>query len=480
MLNYVSTRGGISPVDFETAVLKGFADDGGMFVPECIPRISNRQLNEWSTLPFNDLAFEILSLYIDPAIIPEADLKNLIRQSTRSFTHPDIVPVKPLGENQDQFIMELFHGPTLSFKDVAMGFLINVMDYFLARKKDRASLVIATTGDTGPAAAWACQGKQTLDCWVLYPRGYISEEQERQMTTLNAPNVHAVSVENCPDGGDDLDIVIARMFQDKDLVKQLRLSSVNSINWCRVMFQSIHYFYAYYRVAEKIGEKIAVSVPTGAFGNLFAGFLARQMGLPVQTFICANNTNATIHRVFETCAFTRLPLQQTPSNAIDIALPYNFWRLLYFASGQDGQRLSAWMDDYAQKGTVAFDDALMKKITKGFITAAITDEQTLDTIANTHESAEGYLLDPHGAVAVAAALDIGSDLPPGTKVVSLLTAHPAKFPAITKKALGKRLPDTGRHESIEAVKERFHRILLCDCARLQPSLIHAMTEKQTR
>ncbi|MEE4165907.1 MAG: threonine synthase, partial [Desulfocapsaceae bacterium] len=377
MLRYVSTRGEIPPADFETAVLRGFAEDGGLFVPEEIPRVSTEQLKKWSTLSFNDLAFEILSLYIDRAIIPADDLQTLIRKSTETFSHPDIIPVVPLGTDSHHYVMELFHGPTLSFKDVAMGFLINTMDYLLTRRGESASLLIATTGDTGPAAAYASCGKKTIDCWVLYPREFISEEQERQMTTLGVPNIHAVAVENCPDGGDDLDVVIARMFQDRKLVENLRLSSVNSINWCRVMFQAVHYFYGYFRVAAKIGEKIVFSVPTGAFGNLFAGYLAREMGLPVSAFICANNSNAAVHRVLKTKRFSRKRLQQTPSSAIDIALPYNYWRFLYFVSGRDGKAVRRWMTQYQDQGYVEFDETMMDGIKQGFLAAAVSDEDTL-------------------------------------------------------------------------------------------------------
>lgn len=476
MLRYFSTRGDSSSVDFETAVLKGFADDGGMFVPEQIPQISPDQLKNWSVLSFNSLAFEILSLFIDRSILPADDLRNLINKSTETFSHPDIIPVVPLGKDSNHYVLELFHGPTLSFKDVAMGFLINVMDYFLQRKSGSVSLLIATTGDTGPAAAYASCGKKTIDCWVLYPREFISEEQERQMTTLGDPNVHAVAVENCLDGGDNLDMVIAQMFDDKELVERLHLSSVNSINWCRVMFQAVHYFHAYFQIAKEPGDKVAFSVPTGAFGNMFAGYLAREMGLPVVSFICANNRNATVHRVFETNRFSRKSLKQTPSNAIDIALPYNYWRFLYFASGQDSEAVKKWMSGYMANGFVEFDEQMMEKIKRGFMTAAVTDEETLSTIAETYKATDGYLLDPHGAVAVAAARKLRSDLPPKTKIVSLLTAHPAKFPDITRKALDGDIPLAGFHDSIESVKNRFQLMKLCDCSKLKEALIHGLTE----
>lgn len=482
MLQYVSTKGGGSPVDFETAVLRGFAEDGGMFVPQEIPRVPEAQLFEWSSLSFNELAFEILSLYIDSSIIPSNDLKTLISTSTETFSHPDITPVVPLDKKTNHFVMELFHGPTISFKDVAMGFLINTMDYLLDRRGETASLLIATTGDTGPAAAYASRGKKTIDCWVLYPRDFISEEQERQMTTLGVPNVHAVAVENCPGGGDDLDIVIAQMFEDQKLVENLRLSSVNSINWCRVMFQAIHYFYGYFQTVEKTGEKIVFSVPTGAFGNLFAGYLAREMGLPVTSFICANNSNATVHRILETNTFSRKKLKQTPSNAIDIALPYNYWRFLYFVSGQDSKAIKKWMSEYQDPGYVEFDEAMMKGIKHGFLSVAVSDEDTLSTIAETYKVADSYLLDPHGAVAVAAANTLIPTLDPGTKVISLLTAHPAKFPDITRRALklDGDLPPAGLHDSIEKVKDQFQQLSLCDCSKLKSALTHGMSRENTK
>lgn len=474
MLRYVSTRGGISPVDFETAVLQGFAADGGMFVPQRIPKVSTQQLHEWSESSFQELAFEILSLYIDRTVIPAEDLKKLIRSSMAPFTHPDIIPVIPMSSPANRFAMELFHGPTLSFKDVAMGFLINTLEYFLERKKQTVSLLIATTGDTGPAAAHASCGKKNIDCWVLFPRRFITEEQQRQMTTLQAPNVHAVCVENCPGGGDDLDVVIARLFKDKTLVKKRHLSSVNSINWCRVMFQSIHYFYGYFQVVDYIGEQIAYSVPTGAFGNLFAGYLAREMGLPIQSFICANNQNAAIYRVHKTCSLSRETLKQTASNAIDIAVPYNFWRFLYFASGCNGHTVQNWMERYQLEGTVQFDQMMMAKIKNGFLSASISDDQVFSTIRKTFKGPDQYLLDPHGAVAVAAADELCHKLGDGVKIISLLTAHPAKFPNITRQVLkcGSVLPSQCIHASIEAAKGLFQQVKLSDCSCLESALIN--------
>jgi len=476
MTQYISTRGGVAAADFESAVLQGFAADGGLFVPETIPRISEAQLQQWSKLSFVDLAFEILSLFIERTILAKDDLQRLLAVSFNQFEHPDIVPVVRLETQPNTYILELFHGPTLSFKDVAMGFLVNMVDFFLQRKNDWTSLVVATTGDTGPAAAHAAAGKKSIECWVLYPYEMISEAQARQMTTLEAANVHAVGVNGCPDGGDDLDLVLARMFTDDDLRRQLKLSSVNSINWCRVMVQAVHYFYSYFKVVERVGEKIVFSVPSGAFGNLFGGYLARTMGLPVQAYICANNQNAALHRAISTGRFTKEDLIPTVSSAIDIVAPYNFWRYLYFACGQDPAKIRQWMDDFQKQGRVQLDSQTVNAIRNGYISASISDEQTLATIAEVYQSRDGYLMDPHAAVAVAAANALSNTLAPDTKIVCLATAHAAKFPDVIRKALSieGKLPDRAMHESIEAAKGLCQHVRLCDCSNLAPALTHAM------
>ncbi len=422
------------------------------------------------------LAFEILSLFIDRSIISADELKPLLHNSFKTFEHPQIVPVVPLDTRRGLHVMELFHGPTLSFKDMAMGFMVNCVDFFLQKKGARVSLLVATTGDTGPAAAHASAGKQTIDCWVLYPRGMISEEQERQMTTLEAPNIHAVGVDGCPNGGDDLDSVITKMFADEGLRKRLQLSSVNSINLCRVMVQTVHYFFGYFRVVDTVGERVVFSVPSGAFGNLFGGYMARMMGLPVETFVCANNDNATLHRIFSSGEFAKKDLKQTVSSAIDIVIPYNFWRYLYFACGCDHNKIRQWMSDFKDHGEVQLDPDTVSEVKKGFTSTSITDEQTISTMASVYKDHGGYLLDPHAAVAVAAAGKLSSEFNPDTKVVCLATAHPAKFPDAIRKALALDgpLPEGAKHKSIEAAKDLFQRCRSCDYTQLTHALRHAM------
>ncbi len=476
MIQYVSTLGGGAPVDFEAAILEGYAPDGGLYVPERLPSVSPETLRSWSQLSYPDLAFEVISLFVDQSSVGEADLRKLIYDSFSPFTHPDVIPLRPMKTTEGLYIMELFHGPTLSFKDVAMGFLVNLVDYFLQRRGERRNILVATTGDTGPAAAHASIGKTTLDTWLLYPRGMVTEEQERQMTTLTEPNVHAVAVENCPEGGDDLDLVISQLMDDPATKEKYGISSVNSINWGRVMVQTVHYFYGYFRVVDEVGERVSFSVPSGAFGNLCAGTLAREMGLPVEKFICANNENATLHRIFREGVMVKKALINTASSAIDIILPYNFWRFQYFITGQDAPRLKAWTEQFKTTGEIRFDAETHALIRRGIRSQVVTDEVTLALIKEIFQQ-EDYLIDPHLAVALAAGLALKDELPEDGKLICLATAHPAKFTAVIKTALGKEeLPEQAKHPSIEAAKSYFHNILLCEQPELSPALVHALEQ----
>ncbi len=468
MIRYTSTRSHMSPVTFDQAVLSGFAEDGGLFVPEKIPEISAGQLSQWSELSFTDLALEMLSLFINPELIPKNDLEALIGKSFSGFNHPDIIPLVPLGGDPAFQVMELFHGPTLSFKDVAMGFLAQVMDYFLQKDRRHVSLVLATTGDTGPAAAYAAAGMDTIDCWPLYPLGMISEEQERQMTTLTAPNIHPVAVSECPNGGDDLDLVVAALFSDRNFARRAGLSSVNSINWCRVMVQAVHYAYGYFRACRTIGDPVVFAVPSGAFGNLFAGWLARQMGIPADTFICATNRNRTLPNVFATGRLEKTDLVQTVSSAIDIVVPYNFWRFLYFNAGCDPEKINRWMTRFEEVGSIDLDDQTRASIQQGFAAHSVSDAQTLAVMHRIYRK-QGYLLDPHGAVAVSAAEKLKTNLDPQARVVCLATAHPAKFPDIVLKALGEQ-PEEALHPSLELAQNLPQNRLACRCEDLETVL----------
>ena len=308
MLKYVSNKGGCAAVDFETAILDGFASDGGLYVPETLPKISIEQLEQWRGLSYVELAFEILSLFIDRTILSAAELKEVLATAYAPFEKQQIIPLHKLKTRNETYIMELFHGPTISFKDIGLAFLVNLVNYFLSRKNQHLSLIVATTGDTGPATAYFCAGKSNLDAWVLYPKELITPEQERQMTSLQQPNIHPFAVTGCPDGADTLDAVISKLYADPAFKETLKLSSVNSINWGRVMMQTVHYFYGYLQVVDKVGESINVSVPSGGFGNLCAGALAREMGLPLKHLVAANNENGSLDRIFSRGEFSKQPL----------------------------------------------------------------------------------------------------------------------------------------------------------------------------
>ncbi|MFK8164756.1 MAG: threonine synthase [Lewinella sp.] len=446
MTLYQSTLGQAPPVDFETAVLQGLAPDGGMYVPTLLPHVSQQQLKDWKNLSYPDLAHEVLSLFIGEETMPAVDLRKLIDASFSTFSHSEVIPHHALTD--DCYVQELFHGPTLSFKDVAMGFVVNLFDYFLRRRGERRTLMVATSGDTGPAAAHASIGKTSISTWLFFPTGLITEEQVRQMTTIMAPNVHPVTVNNCKNGSDDLDGLIGACFADADFREEMQLSSVNSINWARVMTQTVHYFYGYLRHAERVGDPVNFSVPCGAFGNMCAGSMARRMGLPVGEMIVANNANTTLSEVLTTGTFSKPDIKNTLASAIDISVPMNFWRHLYFSLNGNTDRLRSAWEIYDRNGSVQFSDTELATFREGFLTYTVTDDNILAT-THSHWEEENYLLDPHGAVAVAAARHYRPQL--SGPIICLATAHPAKFPETIRLAVG-GLPVEGKHASLEAAR----------------------------
>lgn len=473
MLKYISNKGGSDPVDFETAILNGFAPDGGLYVPEKLPKISKNELEKWKNLGFKDLCFEIVSLFIDRDIISSNDLKIIIDKSYDSFEDENVVSLYKLKSREQTYIMELFHGPTLSFKDIGQSFLVNLIDFLLNRRKESFSIIVATTGDTGPAAANYIAGKSSLDAWILYPKGLITEEQERQMTTLHNDNIHPVGVYNCPEGGDDLDAVIAKLYSNKKFKTKVKLSSINSINWGRIIAQMTHYFYGYFKVADYLGEEINISVPSGGFGNLCAGGFARKMGLPIKNFIIANNKNESLNRIFKNGVISKDKIHETVSSAIDIIIPYNFWRYLYFCNGQNSKNIKKWSNEFETKGEFHFDDKTFKSYRDGFLSFSISDKSTLETIRNTYEK-EKYLLDPHGSVAISALNSIDEKLNQN-KTICLATAHPAKFPKVILKSLNKtQLPEAAKHKSIENAKNKCQKGYHCEYSNLEESLLNAI------
>ena len=473
MLKFVSNKGGGEAVDIETAILAGYAPDGGLYIPEYLPQIPVEKLELWKQLSFKELAFKIASLFIDRSIVSAQELKSIIQNAYGTFEKEEVLPIRKMKSQDQTYIMELFYGSTLSFKDVGLSFLVNLVDFFLQRKQKRLSVIVATTGDTGPAAASYVAGKSSLDIWVLYPKGMITAEQERQMTTLTENNVHPVGVYNCEDGADDLDLVISKLYNNKVFKNKVNLSSVNSINWGRVMIQTVHYFYAYLQVADKIGEELSISVPSGAFGNLCAGGLARKMGLPIKNLIVANNKNDCLNRIFSKGIFSKEPIHETVSSAIDILIPLNFWRYLYFCVNKDSEKIKEWTDEFEKNGLVKFDESTFKAYSKGFLSRSVSDKDTLEIIKEVYDK-EKYLMDPHTAVALAVANELRPKIG-DHKIVCLATAHPVKFPAIILKALETdALPEATIHPSIERAKRLCQKSYTADHSHLEEALIHAM------
>lgn len=468
MLLYQSTLGQAPTVDFETAVLQGLAPDGGMYVPTQLPQVTHQQLDAWKGLSYPELAHKILSLFIDETTVPAEDLKALIEASFSDFSHPEVIPHHEL--TKDCHVQELFHGPTLSFKDVAMGFVVNLFDYFLRRRGEHRTLMVATSGDTGPAAAHASISKTSISTWLFFPTGLITEEQIRQMTTIMADNVHPVAVNNCKNGSDDLDGMIASCFADKDFREKMQLSSVNSINWARVMTQTVHYFYGYLRYAEQVGDPVNFAVPCGAFGNMCAGSMARRMGLPVGEMIMANNANITLSQALDTGVFQKLDIKNTLASAIDISVPMNFWRHLFFSLDGDANRIRAAWEAYESEGIVRFTAAEHAAFREGFRTYTVSDENILETTRSLWQQ-ENYLLDPHGAVAVAAARHYRPQLT--GPIVCLATAHPAKFPETIQSAIGE-LPSDGKHDTLEAARSACERKYVCASATMHKTVPEVM------
>ena len=437
-MKYVSTRGQIEPVEFQDAVLMGLADDGGLIIPESIPDVSGR-MKAWKSLGYSDLAFEILRLFVGD--IPAADLKLLIEKTyAESFEPAPAVTVK-IGP---VYILELWHGPTLAFKDIALQLLGNLFEYILARTGGRLNILGATSGDTGSAAISGCRGRAGIDIFIMHPAGRVSPIQQRQMTTVPDENVHNIAIAG---NFDDCQEIMKTLAADVDFKRKYSLGAVNSVNWARVLAQIVYYFKAFFEVQAQTGvTQVRVEVPTGNFGAILAGWYARQMGLPISQLILATNENDILARFFSTGEYSAGLLTQTLSPSMDIQVASNFERYLYYRLGCDADRLREMMEGFARTGSLRVEVGSDGMVDSAFVSGVGTRDDVLATIRKYHEQYD-YLLDPHTAVCVAVAERMDTE---GAPLICLSTAHPAKFPEVIKQATGE---DIAHHPAIDALAD---------------------------
>eukprot|EP00930_Biecheleria_cincta_P058375 TRINITY_DN44209_c0_g1_i1.p1 TRINITY_DN44209_c0_g1~~TRINITY_DN44209_c0_g1_i1.p1 ORF type:complete len:495 (+),score=103.29 TRINITY_DN44209_c0_g1_i1:121-1605(+) len=433
-IKYSSTRGGASGLSFEQAVFEGLAPDGGLIVPDEVPDVS-ATYNRWSKLTFGELAFEIASLYCGTDEVPSDVLREMMKKSYHTFTDAEVVPTVKIG---DLYIMELFHGPTFAFKDVALQALGNLYEFFLKRNGKRLTVLGATSGDTGGAAIYGMRGKQNVDCFILFPEGRVSHIQQQQMTSVLDDNVHCVAVK----GGtfDDCQDIVKDLFADLDFKKEVGLGAVNSINWARIMFQITYYFYTYFKLFPNCDGTMTFSVPTGNFGDILAGYYAKRMGLPVKHLVVATNDNDILHRFFTQGKYDKYPVKPTCSPSMDIGISSNFERYLFDLFGKDSKRLSDAMTAFKSSGKLHVEGADLSKAQQDFCSACATEQHQLDTIRQ-YEQKFSYTLCPHTACGVSAAEQLRDKLQwaslPNHKMVVLGTAHPGKFGDAVSKATGK-------------------------------------------
>lgn len=423
--DYISTRGNAPALGFSDAMLAGLARDGGLYVPREWPRFSEDELRAMRGLSYTEIALKVLSPFIGDEIAP-ATLKRIVDESYASFRHPAVCPLVQTDANE--FILELFHGPTLAFKDVAMQLLARLMDHVLAERGERVTIVGATSGDTGGAAIEAFANKDRADVFILFPEGRVSPVQQRQMTTSGAGNVHAIAVNGT---FDDCQGLLKDMFNDHRFRDQVALSGVNSINWARVMAQIVYYFTA----AVSLGgpdRAISFTVPTGNFGDIFAGYAAKRMGLPIGRLIVATNDNDILARALATGEYSTREVIATTSPSMDIQVSSNFERLLYFASGGNAQEIQGYMDSLKQSGAFTIVPETLEAIRADFAAGSSDMEATAQTIRSVWKDS-GYLLDPHTATGVKVSRAQAAS---ATPMVVLSTAHPAKFPKAVEQASG--------------------------------------------
>lgn len=456
-MRYFSTRGAELGKSFKDAVMTGLASDGGLLLPEFFPDMRGK-LNSFKTKSYTEIAFEVIKEFADD--VPQEDLKRIIELSYSTFDTREVTPLVNLSSVR---IVELFHGPTYAFKDVALQFLGNMFEYILRTDGGRLNIIGATSGDTGSAAIYGVRGKANINIAILYPDGRISPIQEKQMTCVGEANVHTFAVDGT---FDDCQNIVKALFADAGFKKEYFLGAVNSINWARIMAQIVYYFYAYSRM--NTAGKVSFVVPTGNFGNIFAGYCAKEMGLPVEKLVLATNSNDILHRFVSTGDYSLKDVAPTHSPAMDIQLASNFERYLYFLYGKDSLKVQDAMAQIKKEGRINFTAEEISTAQSVFSSYGVSDEEIEKTIRHIYES-DKYVADPHTACGIATALHLGYT---AENTVVLSTAHPSKFSEVVGSVLGFIPPEpdgiralqgktpviTKTHADIEEIKDKLKSI----------------------
>ncbi len=428
-MEYISTRNSSDHFSFKNVFLKGLADDGGLFVPKSIKPFTKEELSKLSSLKYNELAAEIIFPFIGDFMTKEK-LSSLISKSYSNFRSEDVVKISDIGNLK---VLELFHGPTLAFKDVAMQLIGNFYQFHLEKAEKKINIIVATSGDTGAAAIDALKGKSNLNVFVLHPHNKISPVQRRLMTIHEESNVYNIAIEG---NFDDCQNLVKAMFNDQNFSNKINMSGVNSINWARIIAQAVYYFYAYFRIGN--GQSLSFSVPTGNFGDIYAGYLAKKLGLPIDKLIVATNKNDILHRAISGGDYTQKKVEETNTPSMDIQIASNFERLLYDVKDCNSEATKNVMSKI-KNNTYQIDNIDLDKIKKNFTSEMLNENETISMIKDIYEKNK-VVVDPHTAVGIGAARKLRLE----QNCVVLSTAHPCKFPKAIEDAISKteKLPDS--------------------------------------
>ena len=438
-MEYLSTRDNKISAKFEHIFIKGLSDEGGLFLPKQIGKFSDKEFSNLKNLSYVDLATEIISKFIGNFCTKEK-LQEIVKKSYSTFSVQNVVKIRKV---EDLHILELFHGPTLAFKDVAMQLIGNFYEYYLSKNSKKINIIVATSGDTGAAAIDAVKGKKNINIFVLHPNNRISPVQRMLMTTNPSKNVFNIAVEG---NFDDCQKLVKEMFSDHEFSKSINMSGVNSINWARIVAQTVYYFFCYFKLDTQ--EKVSFSVPTGNFGDVYAGYLAKKMGLPIDKLLVATNENDILHRVISKGDYKANKVQETISPSMDIQVASNFERLLFDIYNNDSKKVLEIMNNI-KNNKFNLDQNSLKKIQNDFISASLDEKEILETIKNLYNN-NGIIIDPHTAIGVGAVKKHNKK-----NYVVLATAHPCKFPNAILKAIGKKEELPGHLKSILNQKEQY-------------------------